>query len=144
MKVYRKTYFNFLAIMTIMAAGSFFLVQSGIYINWSSGNSNVITDVLLVTMIGVAVLYSFYLKRLKEKMQSILDFEEKLSFHRKYFNTRMWWNIASGAVSCFLYLLTAHRFFFWFVLFDFLSLLIVFPNKFFFKKELNDDEIIFL
>ncbi len=144
MKVYKKIYLNFLTVMTMMAVACFLLVRNGIFINWNIGNPETITNILLFGMVGLALLYSFYLRSLKEKMQRLTNFEEKLAFHRRYFKTRMWWNILSGAISCFLYLLTAHRFFFWFVLFDFLSLLIIFPNKFFFKKELNDDEIIFL
>ena len=144
MKVYRKIYLNFLTVMTVMAVACFLLVRNGFYIRWNQLNSGTMTDILLWGVVGIAVLYSFYLRQLKGKMQRIIDFDKKLAFHRRYFRTRMWWNIVSGATSCFLYLLTANRFFFWFVLFDFLSLLIVFPNKFFFKKELNDDEIIFL
>lgn len=144
MKLYRKIYLNFLTVMTLMAVTCFLFVRNGFYINWKIGDSGTMTDIFLWGMVGIAIIYSFYLRRLKEKMQGIIDFAEKLSFHRRYFRIRMWWNILSGASSCFLYLLTANRFFFWFVLFDFLSLLIVFPNKFFFKKELNDDEIIFL
>lgn len=144
MKVYKKIYLNFLNIMAVMAVASFLLIRNGFYISWNPGKSGTLTDILLWGMVGLAVLYSFYLRRLKVAMQTIIDFDEKLAFHRRYFRIRMWWSILSGAVSCFLYLLTAHRFFFWFVLFDFFSLLLMFPNKFFFKKELNDEEIIFL
>ena len=144
MKVYRKIYLNFLTIMTIMSVASFLLVRNGFYIHWDIGNTKNITDIFLWGMIGVAIPYSFYLRRLKGKMQLIIDFDKKLAFHRRFFSFRMWWSIVSGAISCFLYLLTTNRFFFWFVLFDFLSLLIVFPNRFSLKRELNDDEIIFL
>jgi NADH:ubiquinone oxidoreductase subunit K len=144
MKVYRKIHLNFLTIMCLMAVASFILVQNGFYINWNFEGSTITVDILLIAMIGLAILFSLYSRRQKIKMQAIADFEEKLSFHRRYFWIRMWWLLLSGATSCFLFVLTSYRFFFWFVLFDFLSLLLAFPNKLLFKRELNEDEIIFL
>ncbi len=145
MKVYKKIHLNFLTIMCLMAVASVVLVKNSFYIiPWNTAGSKITTDVLLIGMIGLALLYSFYLRKQKEKMQGIIDFDEKLIFHRRYYRIRMWWLILSGATSCFLYVLTVYRFFFWFVLFDFLSLLLAFPSKFFFKRELNDNDVIFL
>jgi hypothetical protein len=144
MKMYRKTHLNFLSVMCLMAVASFLLVRNSIDINWNIAVSTITTDALLIGIIGLAILYSFYIRKQKEKMQRIENFEEKLAFHRRYYKIRLWWLLLSGATSCLLYVLTAYKFFFWFVLFDFLSLLLAFPGKFFFKRELNDDEIIFL
>lgn len=144
MKVYRKIHLNFLTLMCLMAVASFLLVRQGIYINWNFEESNITVDIVLIAMIGLAILFSLYSRRQKIKLHAIDEFEEKLSFHRRYFLIRMWWLLVSGTFSCFLFVLTTYRFFFWFVLFDFLSMLIVFPNRFSLKRELNDDEIIFL
>jgi hypothetical protein len=144
MKVYKKIHLNFLTMMCLMAVASFLLVQNGFFINWNFEESSITVDIVLISMIGLAIIFSLFSRKQKLKMQAIADFEEKLSFHRRYFLLRMWWLLLSGAISCFLFVLTTYRFFFWFVLFDFLSFLLAFPSKLFFIKELNDDEIIFL
>lgn len=144
MKTYRRIYMNFLAMMTAMAVAVFMLVQKGIYIPIKITDPDSMTNILLIGMVALAFGYGYILRKLRAKLLTIADFEEKMAFHRKYFKIKMWWNILSGATSCFLYLLTGNRFFFWFVLFDFLSMLLSSPRQFFFKRELNDDDIIFL
>jgi hypothetical protein len=144
MKIYRKIYFNFLAIMCVMIAAVYLLVKNGIYLGQFFIQSKTIVYGFLALMLAVTFVYSLYLRRQREKLQAIADFDKKLAFHQNYFKTRMWWQILGGATSCILYMITAHRYFFWFALFDLLSLVVVFPNKFFFKKELNDEDIIFL
>lgn len=142
--MYRKIHLYFLTMMCLMAVASLVLVRIGFYIDWNLNESNISIDILLIAMVGLAILFSLYSRKQKVKMQVIAEFEEKLSFHRRYFLLRMWWMLLSGAISCFLFVLTTYKFFFWFVLFDFLSFLLSFPSKLFFKRELDDDEIIFL
>lgn len=144
MKGYRRIYLSFLSLMTVMAVAVFVLVQMGIYIRLELADPDWIINILLFGMVALAFLYGYYLRKLKIKLLSIPDFEDKLAFHRKYFRIKMWWNLLSGTTSCLLYLLTANRFFFWFVLFDLLGLLLSAPKPFFFRRELNDDDIIFL
>ncbi len=145
MNLYRKLYANYLIVICIMIAASYFLVSRGIYVRWGSFQLlSTISKLMLFSLIGLAVIYGFYLRNQKDKMQGMTDFEKKLSAHRRYFNIRMRWYILSAAVSCVLCLLVANRFFLFFALFELLMLLIVFPNKAFFRKELNDEEIIFL
>jgi hypothetical protein len=144
MKEYRKSYLNYFILTCIIITGSFLAAKNDLYIRWGGSPSIVLKDFLLYGMLGIAVLYSIFLKNQREKLRAVADFEEKKKFHKRYFHIRMVWYIGSCLVSCILFLLVANWFFFYFALFELLMLLIVFPNKFFFKKELNDDDIVFI
>jgi hypothetical protein len=119
-------------------------VSNGLFLRWEPAQSTQMKNIILFGMVGVAIAYSLYLRKEKEKMQSIHDFDEKLIAHQRYFKIRMWWYLLSTIASCILYILVANTFFLYFALFELLMLIVVFPNKLFFKKELQDDDIIFL
>ncbi len=144
MKVYRKLYANYLVLICIMIGVSYFLLEKGFYVRWDPLKSALIKNFLLYGMVGVAIAYSLYQKNQGQKLQAIEDFEEKKIFHEKYFKIRMLWYAGSCFVSCILFMLVFNWFFFYFALFELFLLLIVFPNKFFVKKELNDDDIVFI
>jgi len=135
---------NFLGGMTVLAMAAFIFVQQGFVGAWANKDESQVINVLLIGVVGIAVVYGYYLRKLRIRLLTILEFEKKMAFHRKYFLIKMWWNLLSGIVSCSLYLLTARKFFFWFVLFDLFTLLLSSPRAAFFKRELNDDEIVFL
>ena len=70
--------------------------------------------------------------------------DEKLVFHRHYFKTRLLWYVLSGIVACILFVIVGQWLFLYFAIFDLAMLLILYPTKSFFKKELDDEEIIFI
>ena len=144
MKLYRKLYLGYFLLTCSNIGISYLMQQNGVYIGWNNSSSVTTKNILLYGMIGVAIIYSLYLQNQKTKLRSIKDFDVKKEFHEKYFKIRMTWYVISCFVSCVLFLLVGNWLFFYFGLFELFLLLIVFPNKFLFKKELEDDDIVFI
>ncbi|MET0394415.1 MAG: hypothetical protein ABW019_14810 [Chitinophagaceae bacterium] len=143
LKPYKKQYLNVLVVTATGAAATLLLGLNGLFLQWDAAASELVKQVFLFGMIGLALLFTFYMHKQKEKLYAIAGFDEKMAFYEKFYAKRMWWYVLSCAVSCFLYLLTAKAFFLYFAFAELVMLLIVFPNQAFFKKELNDDGIIF-
>ena len=144
LRIYRKIYFNCLALLCLVIAASLFLGLSGWQYQKLPAQPNRIKDVLLYGMILLAILYSIFRRRQDEKLNTLTEFNEKLVFHRHYFKTRLLWYVLSGIVACILFVIIGQWLFLYFAIFDLAMLLILYPTKSFFKKELDDEEIIFI
>jgi hypothetical protein len=127
-----------------MVIGSWLLIKTGMFIPASASIKNSFKDVIMIGLIGAAALHTIYTNSQRKKLLTIENIEEKLAFHRKIFKMRIMWNVVACALSCFLFLLIGRNIFLYFALYDLFMLLILFPNKTFFKKELNDQEIVFV
>lgn len=144
MKVYKKYYIYSLVLACLMIIASFILFRYKLFTGQIVSQSYLYKKLLVYGMLGTVVVYSLYLRNMREKLKDIGDFDKKLAFHEKYFKIRMWWYVISCAVSCLIFLLSLNQFFFYFALFDLFMLMLVFPNKKLFWRELNDPEIIFI
>lgn len=103
-----------------------------------------IKDLFMILLIGSAVFYSFWQQKQRREMLKIMDFQTRVSAYKKIYLSRLYWHMLSGAVSSIIYLTTSRRLFLIFAVLDLVTMMLVYPNKFVFKRELMDDEIEFV
>jgi len=139
---YKKAYTGVLIICILSVAVSFFIVRQGFAILANVPATKTLKDIIMYSMIGAAAIFSFYQQKQKQRLLSFTDFDEKLAFYQKIFHSRLWWYALSCIVSAFLLFLTARKFFLYLAIFDLVVMLLAFPNKTLFKKELNEEDLI--
>ena len=139
---YKKAHAGFLFICILSVVASFFIVRQGYAILANIPETKTVKDILMYGMIGVAALFSVYQQKQKQKLSTFTDFDEKLAFYQKIYRTRLLWRVLSCIVSAFLLFLTARKFFLYLAIFDLVLMLLAFPNKALFKKELNEEDLI--
>ena len=123
-------------------AGSFLLVQNGITIFFTFGQSTNVTTPIMLVFLAVTFIYSYYSRRMLKKLDTFEDFETKLVQYEKIYKTRMVWRVVTSLLTCFLYVLTARNWFLFFGIFELVLTFAAFPNKTIFRKELKNDEIV--
>jgi hypothetical protein len=142
-KPLRKSFYNFLALCTVITAGSFGLYLYGFglfrYNSWAIR----LKDIFLLIVVCLAAVFFFYQQGQRKKLLGITSFEEKISYYEIFYRNRLWWHVFSCVLSGFLLLVTHRIIFLAFCLFDFISMLIAYPSPSIIKKELEDNEIIF-
>lgn len=145
LKPYRTIYFTFLVISVVFTVLSYLLVSSGFYLHWEQQQSVLYKNIFVYTLIGLAILFTSYLSKQRKKIQAIEEYDVKISLHLEMYKHRILWGFANCTLACILYPIIAHSAFLYFAIFDIIfSLLMMFPNKIMFRKELNDDEIEFI
>jgi hypothetical protein len=134
LKPLKKIYFNFLALCLLITIGSFVLYKTGFQL--FPGNNWVfeMKDFLLWGMVGLAVVFTMYQVNQRRKLQALPTVDAKISFFEVYYRHRLWWHVLSCVISGSLLLLTARMIFFYFCLFDLLSMLLAYPSEFIIKK----------
>jgi hypothetical protein len=142
-KPLRRTFYNFLAICTVITAGSSLLYLSGFGLFRYSSWTIRLKDIFLLIVVCLAAVFFFYQQGQRKKLLSITNFEEKVSYYEVFYRNRLWWQVFSCVLSGFLLLVTHRIIFLGFCLFDFISMLIAYPSPSVIKKELNDDDIVF-
>lgn len=100
-------------------------------------------NILLYSLVGTALIFAFYVVNNRKKLRNMGSFEEKIKHYEKFYTRRLWWHVISCFTSAVFLLLTWHIIFFYFGLFDMLSMLSAYPAKEVLKKELDEDELIF-
>ena len=143
-KEYKKIYINFLTLMCIMIAGTFFMLKTGVFVKRPPEESIQLRRILVIGLVLTSIIYSYYQKVQKDKLRAFIEFEDKKLFHLKYYKIRILWFVLSCLASCILFLVVANWFFFYFALFELLLMFITFPNRYFFKREMNEDDIVFV
>ena len=106
----------------------------------------VIQRLALPIMAGLAILsfvHSALQKHKLKKVQAIGDFDEKAEAYQRVYRFRLLWFVISGLTCCFLFLFSRHNLFLYFALFDTLLLWSNYPNQQIFKRELENEDIIF-
>ena len=144
LKPLKKIYFNFLALCLLITIGSFVLYKTGFQLFRGSNWVIEMKDFLLWGMVGLAVIFTMYQVNQRRRLQALQTVDEKITFFEVYYRRRLWWLILSCIVSSFLLLLTARMIFFYFCLFDLLSMLVAYPSELIIKKELKEDELMFV
>ncbi|HMK25249.1 MAG TPA: hypothetical protein VK483_04400 [Chitinophagaceae bacterium] len=144
LKPLRNIYLNFLVICLLITIGSFILYKTGFQFFRGSNWVVEMKNLLLWGMVGLAVVFTMYQVNQKKKLQALLTVDEKISFFEVYYRRRLWWHVLSCVVSGFLLLLTARMIFIYFCLFDVLSMLLAYPSEFIIKKEMKEDDLMFV
>ncbi len=142
-KAFKKIYFNFLVICLLIVGGGFVLYKNGILIFPATLWALSIKNVFLYAMVGIALVFAFYIINNKKKLRKLATFEQRLSHFEKFYTRRLWWHVISCFTTIIFLLLTWHILFFYFGLFDLLSMWGAYPSKDLLKKELGEEDIIF-
>lgn len=143
-KPLKKIFFNFLIICLLITVGSFVLYNAGVQLFAGSDWVIRLKNAFLLGMIGIAMGFSFFQAGQKRKLQALPSVEEKIKFYEIFYRNRLWWQVLSCLVSGFLLLLTHRTIFLFFCLFDLLMMAAAFPSELIIKKELNEDELLFV
>ena len=144
LKPLKNIYFNFIAICLLITMGSFVLYKTGFQFFRGSNWVVEMKNILLWGMVGIAVLVTMYQVNQRRKLQALPTVDEKITFFEVYYRYRLWWHVLSCVVSGFLLLLTARMIFFYFGLLDLLSMLLAYPSEFIIKKEMKEDDLLFV
>lgn len=142
-KAIKKNYFNFLVICLLIVGGGFVLYKNNILVFPVTLWALSLKNVFLYAIVGIALVFAFYIINRKQKLRKLASFEQKLAYFEKFYTRRLWWHVISCFTTTIFLLLTWHILFFYFGLFDLLSMLGAFPSKDLLKKELADEDIIF-
>jgi len=102
-----------------------------------------IKNILLYALVGAALIFAFYVMNNKSRLRKLQTFEEKILLYEKFFTRRLWWHVISCLTSAIFLQLTWHILFFYFGLFDILSMLSAYPSREIIKKDLNEEDILF-
>src|SRR6185436_132954 len=121
---YRKPYAWALLLCIISLAGSFILVKQGYTLLIDETVARIIKFVFLFGTIGVAALFSSYMKKQKQKIIGLSDLDEKLICYQKVFRSRLWFYFYCCIGSAFVYYVTTSKSLFYFGLFDLCLMLI--------------------
>lgn len=143
-KKYKNFFFSILIIEIAVAIASYILVSNGFYILAGFDPGKKFTSPILLALVVLAVAHAQFQKKKLSKLQQVTDFELRLAEYEKFYRFRLYWFLFSALVSCMLVLLTGRTLFMYFAVFDILVSLPYFPNKFLFKKELQNEEIVFI
>lgn len=144
LKSYKKTFWQALTCNITAVAASYILVANGYIILSPFYRSQNITSSILAVIILLSFFNSQYQRKQVRQLENYTDFDERVVRHEKIYKIRMWWFFISCASACFLYVLSAHTVFLYLAIFDLIITLPSWPNKMIIKRELKNDEIIFL
>jgi glucan phosphoethanolaminetransferase (alkaline phosphatase superfamily) len=144
LKSYRPYFFTFLFAACATTLCSYLAVTAGFFIEWEPGQSRLLKNIFVVAIIASSFGYSYYLRKQREHLQNIEDFDAKLDFHTTVYRKRILWGFLNCLLACILYPVVAYSTFLYFAVFDIILMLTQFPNRVVFSKELNDDEIEFI
>jgi hypothetical protein len=140
---FKKQHLTYIAISFIPMVISYVLASRG----YSMINDPVVNEVIKWVFLAATFISSFIVTRNhKEKLKSIHGLEsfgEQVAQYKKIYDQRLVVNVIIGLTACIFYVLTARKIFILFALFDLVVLLVMFPNKNVFRRELNNNEITF-
>lgn len=106
-----------------------------------------VIQTLAIPIMGVlavlAFVHAYYQRKRLQKINGMEDFEEKGAAYQRLYTFRVLWYLFSSYTSCLLYVLAMHKLFLLFALFDLLQLIFNYPNRNIFKRELQNEDIIF-
>lgn len=142
-KTYKKAYFNFFTICVLVVSGSFILYKARINVFPVFISALSFQNILLYSLIGAALIFAFFVLNNRSRLRKMQTFDEKMEHYEKFFTRRLWWHVISCLTSAIFLLLTWHILFFYFGLFDILSMLSAYPSKEILKRELDEDDILF-
>ena len=139
---FKSIFFQSIFLMLIAIAACFVLVNNSFIILSNFDPNRKFTWPILLAMIVIAVLYSYYRKIKLNRVFDFLEFNDQVEAYERVYSYTMRWYMFSCMVSCFLGVLTARNIFLYYAIFDLLVTLPYYPNRFLFRKELRNDEII--
>lgn len=144
LKTLRRTHLSFLSLCVLILAASFLLFRMGFQAFPGSSWVIDLKNIFLYGMIGVAFAFSMFEASQRSKIRSLPTLEEKIKAYERFYRNRLWWHVMACATSGFLLLLTFRMLFFYICVFDLLMILLAWPAQFRIKREIGEEEIIFI
>ena len=142
LEAYRKQFYSMLATLIMVIGISYFLVHFSQY-DFSSFTIRRMAVPIMAVLAVLSYGHSFYRKRQLKRLLLLPSFEQKVKAYEQLYRFRLLWFLFSGACCCAVYLLSLHRLFLFFALFDAVMLLMHYPNKAVFRRELQNEDILF-
>ena len=142
-KKYKSVFYICLVTNIVCTAFSFLLAANGFRLLSNFYPDTRLTLSILFMMVVFAFLHSSFTRSRLRKLSLIESFEERVAAYEKLYRLRIIWFLFSGFVSCALAVLSGRTLFCYYAMFDIVISLSYYPNLILFKKELNNEEIIF-
>ena len=142
-KKYKIVFFQTLIINLASIAGSYLLVNNGVYYLLQYEGGKKLTLPILSVMVILAALHSRYQKKELIRLSTIDDFDKKIDEYERFYKFRMIWFFFSCLISCILSVFSNQYLFLCYAGFDVLISLQFYPTLKRFKRDLQNEEIIF-
>ena len=141
---FKKIFFQFFLINLISVIASYIVVKEGLFVAplYSLGKQMIRPS--MYTIAVLAIFYTQWQKKQVARLATFENFEERVVEYEKVYKYRLYWYLFACLVACVLFLLTAINVFFIFGILDVLMLLPYYPNKLLFKKDLKNNELVFI
>ena len=101
-------------------------------------------NIFIIVLIGLTLIASWWKRNYKKKLGSTRTFSGKLSYYKRIFLSRLWWNLFSAAAASFLLVLTGRFIFLYFAVFEVLITALSYPFELVIKSDLGREDILFI
>lgn len=142
-KKYKSGFYTCLITNIVCTGTSFLLAANGFRLVSSFYPDTRLTLSILFVMVVFAFVHSSFTKSRLRKLSLIENFEERVAAYEKLYRLRIIWFLFSSLVSCGLAVFSGRTLFCYYAMFDIVISLGYYPNLTLFKKELNNEDIIF-
>jgi hypothetical protein len=139
---YRTQFKQILIPQLLLVCCSFILVQFSPF-DLSVFAIRKLSTPIMALLLVFSLLHSSFQKKSLQKLSLLHNFDDRAREHQRIYQLRLYWFLFSAFTSCCLFIVAHHLLFFYFAIFDTLLLVMNYPNKQVFKKELMEDDIIF-
>lgn len=140
---FKKQHLTYIAVSFIPMVISYVLASRG----YSMIGDPAVNETIKWLFLGLTFGVSFILTRRQraklKTIQSLPSFDEQVAQYKTIYDQRLVVNALIGVAASICYALTARRIFILFAILDLIVLLIMYPNKNVFRRELNNQEITF-
>ncbi len=141
---YKAKFKIFFSISSAVLVTCYLLAFFGFTLIKNQTHADQVKNLFMIVLIGSAVFYSFWQTKQRRELAKIMDFKARVDCYRSIYMSRLYWHMLSGIVASMVYLTTSRRLFLIFAVLDLVTMMLVYPNKLVFKRELMDDEIEFI
>lgn len=140
---FKKQHLTYIAISFIPMVIAYVMASRGYSIIADPTANEVIKWVFLAATFIASFIVTRNHKEQLKSIHGLTSFEEQVAQYKKIYDQRLVVNVIIGITASILYVFTARKIFILFALFDLVVLLVMFPNKNVFRRELNNNEITF-
>ena len=144
LSAFRKKFILFFLLVCFVVIGGYLLVLNGYTILESPEDTTELRNIFIIVLIGLTLIASWWKRNYKKKLGSTRTFSGKLSYYKRIFLSRLWWNLFSAAAASFLLVLTGRFIFLYFAVFEVLITALSYPFELVIKSDLGREDILFI
>lgn len=144
LSAFRKKFILFFLLVCLVVIGGYLLVLNGYTILESPEDTPELRNIFIIVLIGLTLIASWWKRNQKKKLGSTRTFSGKLSYYKRIFLSRLWWNLFSASAASFLFVLTGRFIFLYFALFEVLITALSYPFELVLKSDLGREDIVFI